>query len=133
MRINKYMSLTGYCSRRETDRLIEAKRITINGVTCEPGDIVENGDLVLLDGRPLGSKGDPVYLVLNKPVGITCTAAKHVERNIIDFVNYPQRIFPVGHLERFHCSLLNQIFPTFFFSFFTLSIVRKLYRTSPIA
>ena len=100
MRINKYISETGFCSRRETNRLIEAKRITINGVICEHGATVENGDLVLIDGKPLGSKGEPIYLVLNKPVGITCTAAKHIEGNIIDFVNYPERIFPIGRLDK---------------------------------
>jgi 23S rRNA pseudouridine2604 synthase len=100
MRINKYISETGYCSRRETDRLIEAKRITINGAVCEPGDTVEKGDHVLIDGKPLGMKGEPIYLVLNKPVGITCTAANHIEGNIIDFVNYPRRIFPVGRLDK---------------------------------
>jgi 23S rRNA pseudouridine2604 synthase len=100
MRINKYISETGYCSRRETDRLIEANRITINGVVCGAGDTVEKEDLILIDGMPLGSKGKLVYLALNKPVGITCTAAKHIEGNIIDFVNYSQRIFPVGRLDK---------------------------------
>jgi 23S rRNA pseudouridine2604 synthase len=100
MRINKYISETGFCSRRETDRLIEAKRITINGSICEPGDTVWPGDIVLIDGNPIAEKGNPVYLALNKPIGITCTAAKHIEGNIIDFVNYPGRIFPIGRLDK---------------------------------
>ncbi|TDL79170.1 pseudouridine synthase [Peribacillus frigoritolerans] len=100
MRINKYISETGYCSRRETDRLIAECRITINGVACEAGDTVTEGDIVLIDGSPIPSKAMPVYLVLNKPVGITCTAAKNVKGNIIDFVAFPERIFPVGRLDK---------------------------------
>ncbi|OAS89393.1 MULTISPECIES: pseudouridine synthase [Metabacillus] len=100
MRINKYISETGFCSRRETDRLIESQRIMINGVICVAGATVEEGDLVLIDGKPLGSNGELVYLVLNKPAGITCTAAKHIEGNIIDFINYPERIFPIGRLDK---------------------------------
>jgi 23S rRNA pseudouridine2604 synthase len=100
MRINKYISETGVCSRRETDRLIEEKRITINGVICEHGSIVNAGDIVLIDGKPIQGKGDPIYIALNKPVGITCTAAKHIEGNIIDFVNHPERIFPIGRLDK---------------------------------
>ncbi|OHR73229.1 23S rRNA pseudouridine synthase F [Bacillus sp. HMSC76G11] len=100
MRINKYISETGYCSRRETDRLIAECRITINGVTCEAGDTVTEGDIVLIDGTPIPSKAMPVYLALNKPVGITCTAAKDVKGNIIDFMAFPERIFPVGRLDK---------------------------------
>jgi len=100
MRINKYISETGYCSRRETDRLIEAKRITINGVVCEAGAEVDPSDVVLIDGTPIASKADPVYLALNKPIGITCTASKEVAGNIIDFVNYPTRIFAIGRLDK---------------------------------
>ncbi|MDP4164077.1 MAG: pseudouridine synthase [Bacillota bacterium] len=100
MRINKYISETGYCSRRETDRLIAAKRITINGVICEKGVDVFPNDVVLIDGKSIPKKDDPVYLALNKPVGITCTAAQHVSGNIIDFVDYPVRIFPIGRLDK---------------------------------
>lgn len=100
MRINKYISDTGFCSRRETDRLIEAKRITINGVICEPGANVDSDAIVLIDGKRITSKAEPVYIVLNKPIGITCTAAKQVTGNIIDFVNYPSRIFPIGRLDK---------------------------------
>ncbi|UNL84959.1 pseudouridine synthase [Priestia koreensis] len=100
MRINKYVSLTGFCSRRQTDRLIGEGRITINGRICEPGDEVEASDLVLIDQKPIPLKADPIYLLLNKPVGITCTAAPHVQGNIMDFMNFPQRIFPVGRLDK---------------------------------
>lgn len=100
MRINKYISETGCCSRRETDRLIADCRITINGVTCKAGDTVAEGDIVLIDGSPIPPKAIPVYLALNKPVGITCTAAKDVKGNIIDFMDFPERIFPVGRLDK---------------------------------
>ncbi|MEC0090278.1 pseudouridine synthase [Paenibacillus macquariensis] len=100
MRINKYISETGYCSRRETDRLIASGRITINDVICEPGDDVVDGDTVLIDGQPIPSKEQPVYIALNKPIGITCTAAPHVKGNIIEFINHPSRIFAIGRLDK---------------------------------
>ncbi|MBU8880582.1 pseudouridine synthase [Bacillus sp. FJAT-29790] len=100
MRINKYISETGYCSRRETDRLITANRITINGVVCKPGDTVGPNDVVLIDGKAIPEKAESVYIALNKPIGITCTAAKEVNGNIINFVNYPSRIFPIGRLDK---------------------------------
>lgn len=100
MRINKYISETGFCSRRETDRLIEAGRITINDRICEPGDTVSIGDIVRIDGQSIPPKKPPVYIMLNKPVGITCTAAQHVKGNIIEFVNHWERIFPIGRLDK---------------------------------
>ncbi|WP_191559890.1 pseudouridine synthase [Metabacillus idriensis] len=100
MRINKYISETGYCSRRETDRLILAGRITINGITCEAGDTVMEGGTVLIDGRAIPPKRKTVYIALNKPVGITCTAASNVKDNIMDFMNFPDRIFPIGRLDK---------------------------------
>ncbi|KRE39939.1 pseudouridine synthase [Paenibacillus sp. Soil522] len=100
MRINKYISETGFCSRRETDRLISARRITINNVICLPGASVAPEDVVLIDGNAIASKGEAVYIALNKPVGITCTAAKHVNGNIIDFINHPARIFAIGRLDK---------------------------------
>ncbi|MFI8707904.1 pseudouridine synthase [Bacillus sp. NPDC077411] len=100
MRINKFISETGYYSRREANRLIAMQRITVNGEICEPGQEVEPDDIVLVDGKPIPKKTHPIYIALNKPVGITCTAAKHIEGNIIDFVNYPERIFPVGRLDK---------------------------------
>ncbi|WP_020061052.1 pseudouridine synthase [Bacillus sp. 123MFChir2] len=100
MRINKFISETGYYSRRETNRLIAEKRITVNGEICEQGQDVDPDDIVLVDGKPIPKKTHPIYIALNKPVGITCTAAKHIEGNIIDFVNYPERIFPIGRLDK---------------------------------
>ncbi|HDX9580126.1 TPA: pseudouridine synthase [Bacillus pseudomycoides] len=100
MRINKFISETGYYSRRETNRLIATQRITVNGEICEPGQDVEPDDIVLVDGKPIPKKTNPIYIALNKPVGITSTAAKHIEGNIIDFVNYPERIFPIGRLDK---------------------------------
>ncbi|WP_431088641.1 pseudouridine synthase [Paenibacillus sp. 8b26] len=101
MRINKYISETGFCSRRETNRLIATGRITINGNVCEAGAEVETQDIVLIDGEviPLNSS-EPVYLALNKPVGIVCTAAEQVAGNIISYVNYPSRIFAIGRLDK---------------------------------
>jgi 23S rRNA pseudouridine2604 synthase len=100
MRINKFISETGICSRREADKLIEAKRVTINGQPAELGSTVASGDDVRIDGQPIGSKKKDVYIALNKPVGITCTTELHVKGNIIDFVNHPERIFPIGRLDK---------------------------------
>ncbi|MED1950280.1 23S rRNA pseudouridine(2604) synthase RluF [Brevibacillus centrosporus] len=100
MRINKYISETGFCSRRESDKLIEAGRVTINGQLAELGSTVSPGDDVRIDGNPLGAKKKSVYIALNKPVGITCTTELHVKGNIIDFVNHPERIFPIGRLDK---------------------------------
>lgn len=100
MRINKYISETGICSRREADKIIADKRVTINNNYAELGSIVEPGDEVLIDGKPLGQKKKTVYIALNKPVGITCTTERHIKGNIIDFINYPERIFPIGRLDK---------------------------------
>ena len=99
MRINKYFSNLGICSRKETNRLIEEKRVVVNGVLCEPGQWVEEEDEIFLDGQKVKSK-DKVYIVLNKPVGITCTTEHKVRGNIVDFVNHEKRIFPVGRLDK---------------------------------
>ncbi|MFW9335852.1 pseudouridine synthase [Paenibacillus polymyxa] len=101
MRINKYISETGFCSRRETNRLIAAGRITINGSVCEAGAEVEPQDIVLIDGETIPvDRSKPVYLALNKPIGIVCTAAEQVEGNIIRYINYPSRIFAIGRLDK---------------------------------
>ncbi|QRG68361.1 23S rRNA pseudouridine(2604) synthase RluF [Brevibacillus choshinensis] len=100
MRINKYISETGFCSRRESDKLIEARRVTINGKLAELGSTVAPGDDVRIDGQPVGAKKKAVYIALNKPVGITCTTELHVKGNIVDFVNHPERIFPIGRLDK---------------------------------
>ncbi|WP_028402984.1 23S rRNA pseudouridine(2604) synthase RluF [Ectobacillus panaciterrae] len=100
MRINKFISETGIGSRRQVDQWISDKRITINGVAAELGSQVEPGDDVRIDNKPIKAKPKHVYIVLNKPVGITCTTERHVKGNIIDFVNHPLRIFPIGRLDK---------------------------------
>lgn len=101
-RINKYLSEAGFCSRREADKLIEKGRVTINGKIPEMGTKVAPGDLVEVDGKPVDNKEEEqVYIALNKPVGIVCTTDTGVEKdNIIDFINYPKRIFPIGRLDK---------------------------------
>ncbi|KAB3536034.1 23S rRNA pseudouridine(2604) synthase RluF [Alkaliphilus pronyensis] len=100
MRINKYISETGICSRREADKLLLDKRVTINGSISEVGSIVRPGDIVKIDNKPIGNKMKSVYIALNKPTGIISTTERHVNGNIIDFINYPQRIFPIGRLDK---------------------------------
>lgn len=101
-RINKYLSEVGYCSRRAADKLIDQGRVTINGTVPEMGTKVQIGDDVSVDGEPVASpKTRSVYLAFNKPVGIVCTTDTKVEKdNIIDFINYPSRIFPIGRLDK---------------------------------
>jgi 23S rRNA pseudouridine2604 synthase len=101
-RINKYLSEVGYCSRRAADKLIEEGRITINGKVPEMGTKVEDGDEVRVDGKLITEPNQKhVYLAFNKPVGIVCTTDTGVEKdNIIDFINYPTRIFPIGRLDK---------------------------------
>ncbi|MBC3759297.1 23S rRNA pseudouridine(2604) synthase RluF [Hyunsoonleella sp. SJ7] len=101
-RINKYLSEVGYCSRREADKLIEAGRVTINGKVPEMGTKIASGDVVAVDGETIKNTKDSfVYLAFNKPVGIVCTTDTSVEKdNIIDFINYPKRIFPIGRLDK---------------------------------
>jgi 23S rRNA pseudouridine2604 synthase len=100
VRLNKYISETGVCSRREADKWIEAGRVTLNGEPASLGTQVADGDEVRVDGASIGAKTKPVYIALNKPVGIICTTEAHIEDNIIDHVGYPERIFPVGRLDR---------------------------------
>ncbi len=103
MRLNKYLSESGACSRREADTLIAEGRVTVNGKPAALGTQVEDGDDVRLDGDRVGQarkKVKPVYIALNKPVGITCTTERHVAGNIVDFVNHPERVFPIGRLDK---------------------------------
>ena len=99
MRINKLLSNYGYCSRKEVRKLIEDKRIIVNGKLCEQGQWVEESDEILLDGEKVKEK-ERIYIALNKPRGITCTASREIEGNIIDFLNYEEYIFPVGRLDK---------------------------------
>ena len=102
-RINKYLSEIGYCSRRAADKLIEERKVTINGKVTKMGTQVHSGDKVEVDGQEIKklTKQKNVYLAFNKPVGIVCTTDTKVEpNNIIDFIKYPKRIFPVGRLDK---------------------------------
>ena len=99
-RLNKYISETGMCSRREADTLIADGKVKVNGVVAEMGVRVNDGDQVEVAGKRLTSRPRAVYLAYNKPVGVTCTTERKIRSNIVDAVNYPQRIFPVGRLDR---------------------------------
>ncbi|CAM3371891.1 Pseudouridine synthase [Flavobacterium longum] len=100
-RLNKFIGETGFCSRREADALIEAGRVTVNGQPAEMGMKVSDGDQVAIDGKTIGTNtGKLVYLAFNKPVGIECTTNTDVKDNIVDYVNYPIRIFPIGRLDK---------------------------------
>jgi 23S rRNA pseudouridine2604 synthase len=98
--LNKYISETGICSRREADVLIKEGRVKINGVVAVLGNRVEAGDDVSINGKPLKSNEALVYLAFHKPIGITCTTDLKDKDNIIDFINYPKRIFPIGRLDK---------------------------------
>ena len=103
-RLNKYISDNGLCSRREADKLIEQNRVTVNNQPPELGTKVGLGDTVKVDGKVVGAvasdKSDRVYIVYNKPIGITCTTERHVKGNIIDAIGHKERIFPVGRLDK---------------------------------
>jgi len=102
-RINKYLSEVGYCSRREADRLIKEGKVTINGKVSEIGTKVDEGNQVEVEGKRIekSTKLKNIYLVFNKPVGIVCTTDRRLEPdNIIDFIKYPERIFPIGRLDK---------------------------------
>jgi 23S rRNA pseudouridine2604 synthase len=106
VRLNKHIAETGYCSRREADRLIAARRVTVNGMPGGVGSVVGEGDEVKVDGQPLRARSKAksgrrhVYIALNKPVGVTCTTESAVKGNIVDFVGHEQRIFPIGRLDK---------------------------------
>ncbi len=100
-RINKFIAETGFCSRREADKLVADGQVTINGSVAEMGSKVTPSDEVRVNGKLLAERTDkPVYLAFNKPVGIECTTNQTVRHNIIDYLNYPERIFPIGRLDK---------------------------------
>ena len=100
-RLNKFIGETGFCSRREADKYIEEGRVTINGVVPELGTKVGPDDEVRIDGKLIREKREkPIYLAFNKPVGIECTTNLEVRNNIVDYINYPTRIFPIGRLDK---------------------------------
>jgi 23S rRNA pseudouridine2604 synthase len=100
-RINKFLSESGFCSRREADRLIEQGRVTINGKIPEMGTKITSVDEVRVNGTIIQErKSTPIYIAFNKPAGIECTTNQKIKDNIIDFINYPERIFPIGRLDK---------------------------------
>src|SRR6202050_5438171 len=100
VRLNKYISETGACSRREADKWIESGRVTCNGVPAALGTQVGDGDDVRIDGKPIQRRPKQIYIALNKPVGITCTTEAHIEGNIVDLIGHVERIFPIGRLDK---------------------------------
>ena len=100
MRINKYIASTGLCSRRKAEEYIEQGLVTINNKIAALSSTVEECDVVMLDGKLLEKKNNEVVILFNKPKGITCTTEHKVKDNIIDFINYPERIFPIGRLDK---------------------------------
>lgn len=100
MRINNFISSTGICSRRQADELIKQGKVKINNNIATIGQTVEPEDKVEVNGKLLKFEKTYVYIALNKPPGITCTTERHIKGNIIDFVNHPERIFPIGRLDK---------------------------------
>ncbi len=99
-RLNKYIADSGYCSRREADRLISEGRVRLDGRVGALGDRVLPGMDVTVDGKRLSGEGEKVYLLLNKPMGIVCTADPREPMNVVDYLAYPRRVFPVGRLDK---------------------------------
>ncbi|MGB0918678.1 MAG: pseudouridine synthase, partial [Flavobacteriales bacterium] len=101
-RINKFLSEIGFCSRRAADKLIDAQRVTVNGNVPEMGTKITSQDDIRVDGKLVGKTDTkPVYIAFNKPVGIVCTTDTSIEPdNIIEYINYPSRIFPIGRLDK---------------------------------
>lgn len=100
IRINKYLSEAGVCSRREADRQIEAGNVSIDGRVAVMGDRIFPGQTVQFCGKPVSQEEEKILLVFHKPVGVVCTAEKREKNNIIDYINYPKRVYPVGRLDK---------------------------------
>lgn len=100
MRLNRYISSTGLCSRRQADELIKQGKVKVNNTVAVIGTDVSPDDVVEVNGKLLKGKSEYVYIALNKPRGVVCTTERHIEGNIVDFVNYPERIFPIGRLDK---------------------------------
>lgn len=100
MRINKYIASSGLCSRRKAEEYIKKGQVTINGIIATLSSTVENSDEVLLNGKKIEINNNDIVLLFNKPKGITCTTEHKVKDNIIDYINYPERIFPIGRLDK---------------------------------
>ena len=104
VRINKYLSEAGVCSRREADRMLEQGRICIDGIPALPGQKVEDGQTVTVDGKTVRKEGEEIFLAFYKPRGIVCTTAESENGekivNVVDYINYPKRVYPVGRLDQ---------------------------------
>lgn len=100
IRINKFLSEAGICSRRGADRMVEDGRVTINGTVAQLGDRIQPGQKVCVDGKPVSREDERILLAYHKPKGIVCTSAKKEKNNIIDYLNYPKRIYPIGRLDK---------------------------------
>lgn len=98
--LNKFISETGICSRREADKFIESGRVTLNGVIAVKGNRVTEGDVVLLNGKPLRSNPKRIYIAFHKPRGLTCTTDLRDKSNVVSYINHTQRIFPIGRLDK---------------------------------
>jgi 23S rRNA pseudouridine2604 synthase len=98
--LNKFISATGICSRREADQWIKDGRVTLNGEATKLGNRVSKGDEVCIDGKPLDEKPEPIYIAFNKPIGIVCTTDKKERKNIVDFIGHEERLFPIGRLDK---------------------------------
>lgn len=99
-RLNKYIASSGLCSRREADALIESGKVTINGQTAIQGSKVSDGDIVEVNGKRITPDDDMIYIAFNKPLGVTCTTDRRDPSNIIDYIGFNERIFPVGRLDK---------------------------------
>lgn len=100
MRINKYISSSGFCSRRKAEEYINEGIVLVNGKVATLQTSIEEGDIVTINGKRIEPKQEHVVLLFNKPVGITCTTEHHIKENIIDFISYHERIFPIGRLDK---------------------------------
>jgi 23S rRNA pseudouridine2604 synthase len=100
IRLNKYIASSGVCSRREADHLIESGKVTVNGITADLGTRVKDGDTVAVDGKAVVPEDNMIYIAFNKPLGITCTTDTRDPSNIIDYIDFGERIFPVGRLDK---------------------------------
>ena len=100
IRINKYLSQCGVCSRREADRMIENGDVLVNGTVAQKGDGVTPKDEVIVKGQPVKQQKKEIIIAFHKPTGVVCTSSKKDKNNIIDYINYPERIYPVGRLDK---------------------------------
>lgn len=100
MRINKYISSSGFCSRRKAEEYVNNGEVLVNGIVATLQTSIEEGDVVTINGTLIEPKQEHIVLLFNKPVGITCTTEHHIKDNIIDFINYKERIFPIGRLDK---------------------------------